>query len=522
MPDHIVIIVGAGPAGLTAAYELLQRTDYLPVILEKTDQIGGISRTANYHGNRMDMGGHRFFSKDDRIMAWWQNICPLQGAPARDDLLLNRQVPLNPGGPDPEQEDDVLLVRNRLSRIYYLRSFFDYPVALNWNTVKNLGFWRMMKIGFGYLGARLKPRPEETLEAFFVNRFGYELYATFFRDYNIKVWGVSPANIPPDWGSQRVKGLSVSAVLKDALHKLFARREESIDQKEIETSLITRFTYPKHGPGALWESVADRVVASGGKLLLHREVKDVIISDGRVTAVRALNQETGELETYPCAECISTMPIKQLIRSLGSVVPSKVRQVSEGLLYRDFRTVGVLLKKLLLENETPLPTVNGLVPDNWIYIQERDVRMGRLQVFNNWSPYMVTDPDTVWLGLEYFCDEGDDLSTMSDDDLIALGVQELAQMGIIDPADVLDATTEYVEKAYPAYFGTYERFDLVREYLDALPNLHPCGRNGMHRYNNMDHSMLTAMTIVDNLAAGVVDHAAVWRINTEKEYHEQK
>jgi protoporphyrinogen oxidase len=531
------VIIGAGPAGLTAAYELLDRTEVHPVVFEATGDLGGISKTVNYKGNRIDIGGHRFFSKSDRVMGWWQNILPLQGAPSRDDLLLQREIPLSQGAarrplgkaevmpeppPDPETTDAVMLVRRRISRIYFLRKFFSYPVTLSLETLRNLGLRRVFKVGLSYLRARLRPiRPEKSLEDFFINRFGRELYATFFRDYTEKVWGVPCAQIRSEWGAQRVKGLSVTKALIHAARRM-AKRDASVSQKGTETSLIELFTYPKLGPGQMWETVAQIVQSHGGEVHLNKPVVALECEGSRVTAVRVRDSKTGEVTRREADYVLTSMPVRDLVAALEAPVPEGVRDAASGLLYRDFITVGVLLKGLKIPNRSGIPTVNGIVPDNWIYIQESEVRMGRLQIFNNWSPYLVADPSTVWVGVEYFCQEGDEFWSKSDEAIARLAVRELQAIGFAEPSQVLDSVTIRMPKAYPAYFGTYDRFEEVRRYLGGFTNLFPIGRNGQHRYNNQDHSMLTAMTAVDCILSGEVSKEALWAVNTEQEYHEEK
>lgn len=524
MSSKISIIIGAGPAGLTAAYELLEKTDIKPVIFEGSPDIGGISKTINYKGNRIDIGGHRFFSKSERVMQWWRDILPLQGRPARDDLLLHREVSLSDleGAPDPEGCDQVMLVRNRISRIFFLRSFFDYPISLKLSIFKNLGLARISKIGFSYIRSRLFPiREEKSLEDFLVNRFGQELYQTFFKDYTQKVWGVPCSAIKPDWGAQRIKGLSITKAVIHALKNLF-RKDSTIEQKKTETSLIEQFMYPKLGPGQLWEEVAKRVLEKGGEIHLNRRVIGLNREGGKIVSVEIENRETGDRQRVECDYLISTMPVRELVQGLSPNAPAPVLDVANGLCYRDFITVGVLLKKLKIKNETAIPTLNAIVPDNWIYIQEREVRLGRLQVFNNWSPYLVKDPDTVWLGLEYFCNEGDELWSKNDGEFACFALEELERIGIIDRKDVLDSVVIRMPKTYPAYFGSYDQFDVVRNFLDGIENLFLIGRNGMHRYNNADHSMLTAMTAVENIVTGKKSKENIWQVNAEQEYHEEK
>lgn len=525
MPQKKALIIGAGPAGLTAAYELLQSTDIKPVIFEMSSDIGGISKTVNYKGNRIDIGGHRFFSKSGRVMDWWQNIMPLQGKPAYDDKILERKVPIPVENEenDPETNDKVMLLRSRLSRIFFLRSFFDYPISLKLNTFRNLGIVRIAKIGISYIWINIKPiKDEKSLEDFLINRFGTELYNTFFRDYTEKVWGVPCHEIPADWGAQRIKGLSITKTLIHAV-KTVLSADTSIDQKNTETSLIGQFLYPKLGPGQLWEEVARLIEEKGGEIHVDHEAVGIEVAADAAQSLTVRNHQNGKESTHECDYLISTMPIKDLIARMSpSETPDTVKNIAEGLVYRDFITVGLLLKKLQITNNTNNKTLNNIVPDNWIYIQESDVKIGRLQIFNNWSPYMVAERDNVWIGLEYFCQEGDELWSKPDGSFIEFAIDELEKIDIISKDDVIDSTILRVPKTYPAYFGTYDQFDELRAYTDQLKNLFMIGRNGMHRYNNADHSMLTAMVAVENIQQGVTDKQNIWEVNTEHEYHESK
>lgn len=567
MSKRIAIIAGAGPAGLTAAYELLKRTDIHPIVLEATDAIGGIAQTYNYKGNRIDIGGHRFFSKVDRVMKWWFNVLPLQGAPSGDDAVKNHEVDLAAEAiveylckdcipnelrmkseelrigadnsnsqffnrnsslcqvkikaPDPEKEDNVMLQRPRVSRIFYKKNFFPYPIGITITVAKRLGFLNTFLIGCSYIKRKIFPIKDETyLDAFYKNRFGDRLYKTFFEAYTEKVWGVPVSQIRADWGAQRVKGLSLHRAIvhavKDLLSSDFAKK-----QRERETSLITRFFYPKYGPGQMWEVVTGQIKACGGEVRMKRRVSGVHLEGGKVGAVTIENVETGETERVACDYFFSTMPIKHLIGMITPHPASKVVEVAEGLQYRDFLTVGLLLKKLHVQEFKKEPQAD--VPDNWIYIQEGGVRVGRVQIFNNWSPYMVKDwKNTVWIGLEYFVNEGGDLWVMEDQKLITMGISEMQKIGMIKPEDVLDGCVLRMPKAYPAYIGSYDQLHVVRDYADAIPNLYLIGRNGMHRYNNQDHSMLTAMMAVDNILAGRTDKANLWEVNLEMVYHEEK
>ncbi len=509
------IIIGAGPAGLTAAYELLKNTDIIPVILEESEFIGGISRTAQYNGNRMDIGGHRFFSKIDKVNELWQELMPLQSKPSYDDIKTGTEKELSENGPDPEKDDKVLLLRNRVSRIYYLRKFFDYPISLKPETFINMGLSRTIKAGFGYVYSCVFKKDEDSLENFYINRFGRPLYEMFFEDYTEKLWGINPSQISADWGAQRVKGLSLTKAFLNVITKPFKKGDK------VETSLIEQFYYPKKGPGQLWEALAEEIEKKGGKILKNNRVVTLETECGKISHIGV---ETPQgIKQYKADYFISTMPVKDLVLGMGNPVPEDVNDIAKDLPYRDFITVGLLVNKLKLENKTEHKTLGNIVPDCWIYIQERDVKIGRLQIFNNWSPYMVKDPEnTVWVGLEYFCNEGDEFWNMSDKEFINFACDELQKIGVIDKEDILDATRIKVKKAYPAYFGTYKDFDKVREYLDKIENLYCIGRNGMHRYNNMDHSMLTAMEAVDCIKNGKTDKAQIWNVNTEQEYHEEK
>jgi protoporphyrinogen oxidase len=523
---RIAVIAGAGPAGLTAALELLRRSDVAPIVFEADSHVGGISKTVNYRGNRMDLGGHRFFSKSDWVMRWWQEILPVaQGKSAADPAVRityqQRSRDLQVARYGSPHSDSVMLIRRRLSRIFYRRRYFDYPLRVNASTVHNLGIAETLRIGLSYGRAQLMRRaPESSLEDYLINRFGERLYRTFFKDYTEKVWGVRCREISADWGAQRIKGLSVGKAITNALKSPF-RGSTDTSQKRTETSLIERFLYPKYGPGQMWEEVARRIAVAGGSVHLSHRVVGIEHDGAAVGAVIVRDEVSKSVRRVACDEFISTMPVRELIEYLRPEDPT-IRRIAEQLPYRDFMTAGLLLRKMRPGHQlSGVRTDNGMPPDNWIYIQEPDVRVGRLQIFNNWSPSMVADAATIWVGLEYFCTEYDDLWSMADGRFLEFAAGELERIGLIERGDVLDGTLVRVPKAYPAYFGAYSEFGTLRAYLDRFSNLYPIGRNGMHRYNNQDHSMLTASGAVKSITSGGRGKSDIWRINTEGEYHEE-
>ena len=520
----IVLIIGAGPAGLTAALELLRRSgDYTPVVVESLDQVGGLARTVRHHGNRMDIGGHRFFSKVDWVMNWWREILPVP--PAMSTFAPGRDPSTNLDNADAladKAPERSLLIRPRLSRIYYLRKFFDYPISLSAQTVRNLGPVRIVTIGLSYLRATLFPiRPEKNLEDFFINRFGQRLYRTFFKAYTEKVWGVQCREISPEWGAQRIKGLSITRAVGHALRKALKGISGDIGQKNVETSLIEKFMYPKYGPGQMWETVATSVQQMGARILLGTKLDELMLANDRIVAATCVNANTGERIDIACDSVISSMPIRDLVLALRPPPARDVLEIATGLAYRDFITVGVLLSRLKPNAHVRRGFVNNMFPDTWIYIQESDVKVGRLQIFNNWSPAMIGDRSRIWMGLEYFCSEGDNLWQSSEDELKTLARDELVRLNIADVGDILDMKVIKVEKAYPAYFGSYGRFEELRAYLDSVVNLFPVGRNGMHRYNNQDHSMVSARMAVECILDPARSKVAIWDVNVEQEYHEQ-
>jgi protoporphyrinogen oxidase len=449
-------------------------------------------------------------------------ILPMQAVDEDNtQITYQRQtttVPKCAQGPDPHCEDRVMLVRHRQSRIYFMRQFFSYPITLSGDTLRKLGLLKTLRIGLSYVRAVLFPiRNETNLEQFFINRFGRELYLTFFKSYTEKVWGIDCKEISAEWGAQRIKGLSIYKTITHILKKMLPKPKRDISQKNVETSLIERFLYPKYGPGQMWEEVTGLVRKLGGEVLMHWSVEEIERKDNRISAVSARNAQTGEIRRFEGEYFFSTMPVKELIAEMNPPAPAEIRDISDGLMYRDFITVGVLCQHIKLRGPS-----GELVQDNWIYIQEPDVLVGRLQIFNNWSPFMVADAGKVWIGLEYFCNDTDALWRKTDVEMIELAKSELASMNILDKQDVLDATVIRMPKTYPAYFGSYSRFPEVISWVNEFDNLFLVGRNGMHRYNNQDHSMLTAMMAVDNIIEGRTDHSNLWEVNLDMVYHEEK
>ena len=379
-----------------------------------------------------------------------------------------------------------------------------------------MGFGTTIVVGFSYLKTLVYKRKENSLEDFYINRFGKKLYSMFFENYTENLWGRHPSEISPEWGAQRVKGLSIAAVLKDMFGKLFKKKN-----RKVETSLIEEFAYPKLGPGQLWELTAQEIRNKGGQIVMNAKVVGILKDGNRITGL--VYEQDGKRITVEGDILISSMPVKDLVAGMNDV-PAQYAAIAEGLPYRDYMTVGVLVPRLKLKNETRIKTMGNIVPDNWVYVHDRNVQMGRFQIYNNWSPYMVQQIGKhVWLGLEYFCNEGDSMWSMTDEDFAKMAVKEMVTMGLIgSESEVIDSHVERVKKAYPAYFDTYDRMDELRAYLNSIDNLYCVGRNGQHRYNNIDHSMCTSFETVKNILSGTRCKDNIWNVNTEKEYHEQK
>lgn len=517
MRDKVAVIIGAGPAGLSAAYNLLKNTeDIKPVILEELDCVGGISRTIFRNGSGTDLGPHRLFTKNQEVLNLWEELLPLQGTPPVDDKILNRKITVSANGPDPDETDRVMLKRRRVSRIYYLRKFFDYPISMKPATFLNMGLCRTFSAGMSYLKSCVHKVPEITLEDFMINRFGKVLYKMFFEKYTQKVWGLHPSQISKEWGEQRIKGLSLSKALLNAILSPL----KLISVKNQETSLVEEYYYPKLGCSQLWQAMADAIAEMGGEIYFNTRVKDFEMDGNLITAVNACLNNNRSVKFHGDF-ILSSMPVKELVAGLKDV-PADVIDIAANLQYRDYMIASYYCRKINLPNNTKIPTINNIAPDSWIYLQEDDITAGRLHIMNNCSPYVVKDfRDNVLINLEYFCNEGDELWTKTDEDMIEFGLSELEKLKILTREDIIDTLRVKVKKAYPAYFGSYKDFDIVKNYLNSIENLYCIGRNGQHKYNNMDHSMLSGIEAV-NVIKGGLSKDILWKVNTEKEYHEVK
>jgi protoporphyrinogen oxidase len=457
------LVIGGGPAGLTAGYYLAKRGEPV-LIVEAEDQLGGIAKTVEQDGYRFDLGGHRFFTKAKEVDDMWHEVL-----------------------------DEEFLERPRMSRIYWNRKFLDYPLK-GPDVIKKLGPIELTRAGLSYLKAAIfnKKGNEETFEQWVTNRFGKRLFDLFFKSYTEKVWGVPTSEIRAEWAAQRIKGLSFFSAAKAAF---FGNKGNKVK------SLIDKFNYPRYGPGQLWDAMAKEIEARGGEVRLNATAEKIVIENGKVKHVVVNGEPIEPLHV------ISSLPLRNAVGIAEPSPGADVEAAAKGLRYRDFLTVG-----LVIDGE-------DLFPDNWIYIHEPDVRVGRIQNYRSWSPWMVPDESKACVGLEYFCFEGDDLWTMSDDDLVKLATSELAQLGLADPAKVEKGYAVRVPKAYPMYDAEYsDRVDVIKGWLEGVENLHQIGRNGLHRYNNSDHSSLTAIRTVENICDGT--HHDIWAVNAESAYHE--
>lgn len=505
-----VVIIGAGPAGLSAACKLLEY-GIKPVIIEQSDLVGGISKTIFNGKNGTDIGPHRFFTKNDEVMDFVSSFLKIQGKPAKDDLFLNRCFETTEGA-NPENDDLVLLKRKRFSRIYYNNKFFNYPINFKLKFFIDLGMIKTFKIGVSYLKSYFLKRKENSLEDFFINHFGQVLYELFFEKYTKKVWGKAPSDIPKDWGLQRVKGVSVLKILQKAISSPFKK----IFKQNEEISLIDEYYYPKHGAGQLYNLMADKIINEGGEIKFNCKVSKFYNDNNKIYGVVLENGEEIKADYV-----ISTMPVKDLINGM-QYVPENISNIAKNLEYRNYILVSFLCSNFNLKNDTDYQTINNITPDSWIYLQGENLKAGRLHIMNNFSPYVVEDYiNNTLVNLEYFCNENDDLWNKNNNDMINLGISELKSLGIINENDILSSNCIKVEKAYPAYFGVYKDFDKIKEYLNNFENLYCIGRNGQHKYNNMDHSILSGLKVAE-IIANNSDKTVLWQINTSEDYLESK
>lgn len=475
-----VIIMGAGPAGLAAGLKLSEDPEFEVIIYETENQVGGLSRTLDYKGNKIDIGPHRFFSKSDSITNFWKDI------------------------------DKNLLTKDRLTRIYFANKFFDYPINLSCKTIFNLGLIKTAKIGISYLKSFLFPiKNEKNLEDFFINRFGKELYQLFFKDYTEKVWGIPCNQIEPEWGVQRIKEISVSKTILHALKKSIYPFKKS--NKNDKTSLVDYFYYPEDGAGEMFKKIASKLKSQGGKIFTEKKIISIKRNNEKIEEVTIQDLNTDKITTEKADYFISSIPVKDLINGIENI-PDSISEIANNLIYRDLIVLGLQFNKFK----------NRFLYDNWIYLQDKNIQAGRMEIYNNFSLKMLENNDDIWIGLEYFCNENDAMWTKTNEELIDMGIQELAKIGIFDAKDFIDGTSYKIKKAYPAYFGSYNSFGKIRKFVDSLENLFLIGRNGMHRYNNMDHSIMCGFTAAENILKGMTEKQNIWSINLEDEYQETR
>ncbi len=516
MEKRIAVIIGGGPAGLSFAYSLLKNTNNIkPIVIEECDCLGGLSKTMNHNNNGIDIGPHRFFTRNDEVFQLWNELLEIQDSPAADDKILNRFPASNCGAANPEEQDNIFLKRKRFSRIYYNNHFIDYPIKLNPAIFKALGLKKTFLAGLSYLKSCTKKRKENNLENFMINRFGKVLYQLFFENYTEKVWGIHPNSISKEWGEQRIKKISILNVIKDTLLTNLKIKFNK------ETSLIDEYYYPKYGSSQMYNLMAEKIKEMGGDIILNGKVNKIIKNCNSIERIEYVDTQTNEIKTLTGNYFISSMPIKDLIINMNEV-PDEVSEIAKNLPYRDFILVNFILNKLNLKNNTKYPTINNIAPDSWVYLQDTGIKAGRLNIMNNFSPYIINDfKNDIVVSLEYFCTENDEFWNKTDKEIIDFATNELILSSIADKSDIKGIKCFKIKKAYPAYFGSYSQFNKIQDYINTIDNLYCIGRNGQHKYNNMDHSVLSGITAA-KIIINNTDKALLWEVNTDKIYQEIK
>ena len=493
--NKIALILGAGPAGLALAYELIElKTGIIPIIVDKLPNVGGLSRTVYFDGLGVDIGGHRLYTNNSYIQSIWDKFLPHQNAPSIDDILASREVNYPNQGLDPEKNEDVMLIRKRFSSIIHNHLFFDYPIKLNLETLSKLGFKTSFKAGLSYIKSIFQKREEKTLEDFFINRFGYELYSIFFKDYTKKVWGKGADELSNEWGKERIRKLSLFKTILNAI----LLNIKFLNFKK-ETSLIDEFYYPKYGCSQLWNLMADYIQNNGGKFYLNSEFVDFETKDKTIINVK-IKDKNNNIKTLNANYFISSIPISELIKGLDA--PYDIKQNAINLPYRDYILTGFYPDDFNLENTTTYKTINNKAPQCWFYLQEKDATAARIQVMNNWSPYLVGNCKKNYLiSLEYFTNENEKLWQMQDDEIIELSKNECEKYNLFKKENILKTIVVREKKAYPSYFGTYKNIDKIKDFLSTYENLYIIGRNGQHKYNNMDEAMLNGIEAARKIKA---------------------
>ena len=515
-----VLIIGAGPAGLGAAYEFLKRggiDKWDITLLEMSDTVGGGARSVEFEGNIVDIGPHHFFTNSDYIKSVWNTFLPEQGSPSRDDIALGKEIELCEGGPDPNKHDNVMLRRKRVSRILYNGKFFDYPLSFKKDTIKKLGIAKTLHFGFSVLKSRVFRRRELTMEDYLVNKFGRGLYNEFFKTYTYKAWGDDPRNISSECGTQRIQGISLRKAIKQLVKSVFGIKPSASDELKGSINEVKTMRYPKLGARQMWDLLAADVVAKGAKIQFGTAVKEIVLSGNKATEVVA--EHSGEELRLTADYVISTMPICKLFECFsGEAVSSETgfakaaHDAAVALRYRNFVMIGIFANKLKMPNDTEFKTVAGSLPDCWSYIYNNVAQMSRFNVYNNFSPYVIANEGEIFLGIEYLCNSEDDVWKGTDEESIAIAVAEAEKIGLLDSKEVIRTIKVREPYAYPVYSGSYSDFAQVKACIDELDNVYSIGRKGQHRYLDMDQSMLTALECVRHICGEITDKTSIWEI----------